>query len=99
MTTWNYSFHRFDDLDSFLTTALQAGAFYVLDDLYFPENVVVDQIGTLTTPAVLDEDGLEIEPPQLLPGYHVNCAWRGDIHPAFATSQVFPQTPRRQWAA
>lgn len=98
MSGWVYTYHKFDDRDAFLATAVEAGAFYVHETMYHPSGLEVDEVGVLFSPPVLDGEGNELEPSVLLPGYHINCAWPDDMHPAFAASQIFPQAPQRRWA-
>lgn len=91
MSKYIYSFHRFDDRDAFLQACLDAG-FQFYEGVPCPsEGDAIDDIGTLVDQE--SEDG----PPVVLPGYHVNMAWKNGMNPAFATSEVSPQNPRRLW--
>lgn len=91
MSKYIYSFHRFDDRDSFLQTCRDAG-FRFYDDQPCPnEGDAIDDIGTLIDQE--NEDGTSV----ILPGYHVNMAWKNGMNPVFAASEVSPQNPRRLW--
>ena len=91
MSGYSYSFHRFDDRDAFLQTCLDAG-FQFYEGVPCPsEGDAIDDIGTL-----VDQES-EDDLPVVLPGYHVNMAWKNDMNSAFAASEVFPQNPRRLW--
>jgi len=91
MSKYIYSFHRFDDRDSFLQTCRDAG-FQFYDDQPCPnEGDAIDDIGTLIDQE--NEDGTSV----ILPGYHVNMAWKNGMNPVFAASEVSPQNPRRLW--
>lgn len=91
MSKYIYSFHRFDDRDAFLQACLDAG-FQFHEGVPCPsEGDAIDDIGTLVDQE--SEDG----PPIVLSGYHVNMAWKNGMNPAFATSEVSPQNPRRLW--
>ena len=91
MSKYIYSFHRFDDRDAFLQTCLDAG-FQFYEGTPCPNEAdAIDDIGTLVDQE--SEDALPI----VLPGYHVNMAWKNEMNPAFAASEVSPQNPRRLW--
>jgi hypothetical protein len=91
MSGYSYSFHRFDDRDGFLQACLDAG-FQFHEGVPCPsEGDAIDDIGTL-----VDQES-EDDLPVVLPGYHVNMAWKNDMNSAFAASEVFPQNPRRLW--
>ena len=107
MSGYSYSFHRFDDRDAFLQTCLDAG-FQFYEGIPCPnEGDAIDDIGILVEQPfpnenlIIDENGIlinqESDPPVVLPGYHVNMAWRNEMNPAFAASEVSPQNPRRLW--
>lgn len=91
MSKYVYSFHRFDDRDGFLQTCRDAG-FQFYDDQPCPnEGDAIDDIGTL-----IDQEN-EGGTPVILPGYHVNMAWKHEKHAAFEASEVTPKNPRRLW--
>jgi hypothetical protein len=91
MSGYSYSFHRFDDRDAFLQACLDA-SFQFYEGIPCPkEGDAIDDIGTL-----VDQES-EDDLPVVLPGYHVNMAWKNGMNLAFATSEVSPQNPRRLW--
>lgn len=91
MSKYIYSFHRFDDRDAFLQACLDA-SFQFYEGIPCPnEGDAIDDIGTLIDQE--NEDGTSV----ILPGYHVNMAWKNGMNPVFAASEVSPQNPRRLW--
>lgn len=91
MSRYIYSFHRFEDREDFLQTCLDAG-FQFYEGIPCPnEGDAIDDIGTLIDQVNEDES------PVVLPGYHINMAWKNEMSPTFAASEVLPQNPRRLW--
>ena len=103
-------FFRFPDESTWLTAARNAG-FMSTVPVYDEEdnetgteekltdyttNYAIDVIGTIIEGGEWDEDGNEVTPPTVLPGYHVN--YQGDLPAGWDQYVVEPQNPIRVWA-
>ncbi len=96
---WISTFHRFDGRPAFLAACEAAGWELEAEAPSLPAGVVVEEIGTLISPASIGEGGMPIAGAVLDPRHHVNLAWHArDMDPAFAASQVFPAEPSRAYA-
>ena len=97
MSRYIYTFHRFDDRSAFLSACHNAGFTVFENEIGTTEDCALDDIGALYEGGDFDGEGNVITPPTLLPGYHVNMAWKGEVHPAFQASLITPKNPKRLW--
>jgi hypothetical protein len=67
-------------------------------DLASNSEVLVDVIGDLCERGTYDEEGNEITPPSLIPGWHVNLRIDGELPDELKEFEVFPENPMRVWA-
>ena len=102
-------FFRFTDEAAWLTAARAAGFMSdvpVYDDegvqtgteeqlIAYTASRAIDVVGVITTGGEWDEDGNEIVPPTVLPGWHVN--FHGALPEGWDLLEVFPTTPARVW--
>ena len=99
--TWSYTYHRFADRDAYLAACNEAT--FTTDDNgnpLAPMGTALDVIGTIWTGGTPDpETGFPVGQTPL-PGYHVNCAWLGDMPASFQESLLDPgpANPVRVWA-
>ena len=65
----------------------------------FTAEHAIDLIGTITKPAVVGADGVEIKPAKAVSGWHANVRLLNDqpLPEALAPYLVFPSTPSRVW--
>lgn len=103
-------FFRFTNEAAWLTAARDAGFMSdvpVYDDegvqtgteeklIAYTANRAIDVIGTITEGGEWDEDGNEIVPPTVLPGWHVN--YQGALPDNWDAFEVKPEAPHRIWA-
>ena len=98
-------FFRFTDEAAWLTAARDAGFMVTVTDdegneteqlQAYTANRAIDVIGIITEGGEWDEDGNEIVPPTVLPGWHVN--YLGDLPDGWEQFEVTPTTPARVFA-
>ena len=98
-------FFRFTDEAAWLTAARDAGFMVTVTDdegneteqlQAYTANRAIDVIGIITEGGEWDEDGNEIVPPTVLPGWHVN--YLGDLPDGWEQYEVTPTTPARVFA-
>jgi hypothetical protein len=65
----------------------------------FTTEHAIDLIGTISNPAVVGADGVEIKPAKAVSGWHVNVRLLNDqeLPEALAPYLVTPSTPSRVW--
>jgi hypothetical protein len=86
---WTYTFHRFEDKASYEAAR---------DECEKVTSPMYDVIGFLseeTGNTVDDGFGNMIPETVPLPGFLVNLAWPAEMAPAFAASEIHPETPYR----
>lgn len=85
---------KFDDEAAALAALAMAGLTGKPDGTW-----AVDQVGTVYSDPVLEEDGEILEAPVALPGYHINVRMvSGALPEPLAPFRVFPGTPARMFA-
>jgi len=98
-------FFRFTDEASWLAAARTAGFMLTVTDdegvesevlQSYTQHYAIDVIGTITEGGEWDEDGNEIVPPTVLPGWHVN--YQGALPDGWDAFEVKPEAPHRIWA-
>ncbi len=98
-------FFRFTDETAWLDAARTAGFMTTVTDedgteteqlQAYTHNHAIDVIGTITVGGEWDEDGIEIEAPTTLAGFHINCL--GDLPTGWEAFEVTPNNPYRVFA-
>ena len=103
--------YRFDDRDSFLTAAVSSGHALLIpaeeeggeDQILlhsYTKDWAIDEIGPLViTPGVYDEEGVEITPPVIDNGHHINfrgvpaIEWDGAYIVVNSPNRIFAGAP------
>ena len=98
-------FFRFTDEAAWVTAAKAAGFYVTVTDdegvdsevlQAYTRNHAIDVIGTIAEGGEWDEDGNEIVPPTILPGWHVN--YQGALPDGWDAFAVKPGLPCRVFA-
>lgn len=98
------TFFRFPDEATWLTAARDAGFMVTVTDedgndieqlAAYTKDHAIDVIGPIQRGGEWDEDGNEITPPEVLPGWHVN--FQGELPDGWEQYAVTPQQPVRVW--
>ena len=95
-------FFRFTDEAAWLAAARAAGFMIAVTDddgvafealQAYTHDHAIDVIGPISEGGEWDEDGNEITPPTVLPGWHIN--YLGELPHGWESFEVTPDTPRR----
>ena len=98
-------FFRFTDEAAWLTAARDAGFLVTVTDddgvasetlQAYTHDHAIDVIGIISEGGEWDEDGNEIVPPTILPGWHVN--YQGPLPVGWDVLEVKPTSPHCIWA-
>lgn len=92
----NQYFLKFTN-ETIALTALRDGGVILEDGSNANPLISVDLIGDLVEPAVYNDDGLELVPPILLEGFHVNLLCES-LPPELDAYSISPRHPLRVFA-